>query len=383
MNVFLTGATGFLGGELAVLLSQSPEIGRVYCLIRGQDDAEALKRLREVFDFHGDAFDPERIVAVRGDLKDESLAEKLAAFPGLDEVELVIHSGADTSFAPASTESVERVNIGGTLQILRWAQALPRLRTFTYVGTASIVGANQTHCHVHEDQSPHEGARHLVRYCYTKMVGETHVTRMIPREKLLIVRPSIIMGDSRDVKPRSYVILWVLAALNAIRMVPATPNSNLDVIPVDYAAQAILSLIFSERHWTTYHISAGRTSATTLEKLTTVIEPLVNHRPRFQYVARELLHDMKKWPKRLKPPSDLFNYREHLEYWSANFNGNLRVLLAGLSPYFRFIELSQTFDNTRLLADTGLPSPPPSHEYLRSTGKYLNQIDLVEGALDP
>jgi hypothetical protein len=54
-----------------------------------------------------------------------------------------------------------------------------------------------------------------------------------------------------------------------------------------------------------------------------------------------------------------------------------------MAPYFKFIELDQTFDNSRLLADTGLTNPPPPHEYLRTTGKYMNEINLTEGALDP
>lgn len=59
------------------------------------------------------------------------------------------------------------------------------------------------------------------------------------------------------------------------------------------------------------------------------------------------------------------------------------VWLAGLDPYLRFMELNQTFDNSRLLADTKLPPRLPPHEYLKMTGKYVNQIDLVAGALDP
>lgn len=47
------------------------------------------------------------------------------------------------------------------------------------------------------------------------------------------------------------------------------------------------------------------------------------------------------------------------------------------------MELNQTFDNARLLVDTHLPPPLPPHEYLKQTGKYVNQIDLVAGALDP
>jgi thioester reductase-like protein len=383
VNVFLTGVTGFLGGELAVLLSKSPRIGRIYCLVREYEGVEPTARLRQVFDFHGDAFDESRIIPVFGDLKDSHLASKLASDKRLEEVETVIHSAADTSFASASNENLDKVNVGGTLRVVKWAQALPRLETFVYVGTASICGANLKSCHVQEDQSPHADAQHLVRYCYTKMMGELHVTSAIPRNKLLIVRPSIIMGDSRDRRPRSYVILWMLAATNAIRLVPTNPHANLDIIPVDYAARAIEELLFAKRQWTTYHISAGRASATNVEKLMDAVEGPPNGRPRVKFVGSELLQQMKRWPKRLRPASELFSYGEYLDYWHTVFNGNLRIIMAGMEPYFKFMELDQTFDNSRLLADTGLTHPPPPHEYLRTTGKYLSEINLTEGALDP
>lgn len=383
MDVFLTGATGFLGGELAVLLSKTPGVGRIYCLVRDYDGQAAATRLEPVFQFHGDAFDRAKLIPVVGELTDGSLAEKLRGLPELRGVRLVIHAGADTSFSLACEETVAKVNIAGTRQVLKWAQTLPHLNTFVYVGTASICGTNLANSHVHEDQSPDARASHLVKYCFTKMIGEIVARRMIPTEKLLIVRPSIIMGDTRDWTPRSYVILWALAALNAIRLIPANPEARLDIIPIDYAAKAIVELLFSKRNWNTYHISAGKESATSVEKVLSAIHDPAQERPAFRFVSRELVPQMKKWPKRLSPASELHSYDEYLAYWQSTFNGNLRVMLAGMQPYLEFIALSQTFDNSRLMSDTSLGVPTPPHEYMRARRKYLDEIDLTAGALDP
>lgn len=387
MNVFLTGSTGFLAGELAVLLSKRPQIQKLYCLIRGNDTQKAWSRLQQVFQFHGDAFDCTRIIPVVGDLADKSLAEKLCRLKDLGEVDTVIHAAADTSFAPSSTESVERINIGGTQQILTWAQSLPNLETFVYVGTASICGTSLTHCNILEDQSPSTAAAHVVRYCYTKMIGEMNVTRAIAKEKLLVVRPSIIMGDTRDWTPRSYVILWALAAVSAIRLIPSNPEALLDIIPVDYTAEAIVELLFAKRKWSTYHISAGKQSSSTLEAILRAAEDDRDGRPSFKFVRHELLQQMKKWPKKLLPESELHQreYSTYLSYWNSAFNGNgnLRMLLTAMGPYFRFMDLDQTFDNSRLLADASIGTPPPAHEYVRKTTRHLNNIDLTEGALDP
>lgn len=333
---------------MAVTLAHRPDVERLYCLVRAENDASATQRLERVFQFHGDAFDAKRVFAVAGDLADKHLAEKLGSRPELKGVDTIIHSAADTSFSPARTESVEKINIGGTRQMLSWATSLPWLDTFVYVGTASICGSQLANTHVYEDQSPNPKAKHLVHYTYTKMVGEEEVRRMIPAERRLIVRPSIIMGDSRDWKPRSYVILWAMAVMDAIRLIPANPNSNLDIIPVDFTAEAIVKLLFARRRFDTYHISAGKASATNVERVLRTIDEPWKNRPEFQFVDPGLIRLMKKWPKRLKNPNELGNFREHLDYWHTRFNGDFRVLVTGLDPYIRFIELNQTFDNSRL-----------------------------------
>jgi thioester reductase-like protein len=358
-------------------------VKRLYCLVRADDAAAAWKRMERVFQFHEDTLDRTKVIPVAGNLEDQSLVSQLSYLDGLRDVNMVIHAAADTSFSPARNPSVERVNIGGTRRMLDWVMTLPDLRTFAYVGTASICGIELVNSHVYEDQSPNPCASHLVRYCHTKSVGEMEVSQAIPKDKLLIVRPSIIMGDSRDWRPRSYVILWALAVMNAIRLVPAHPLASIDIIPVDYAAQAIATLLFSHRQWTTYHISAGRQSATNLRRVLGLLSQLSPQRPGFRFVRSEMIEQMKRWPKKLGPSSELFNYPEHLAYWSSTFNGDLRLLATGMKPYFRFINLNQTFDNSRLLSDTDLPAPPAPHEYIRTTSKYLSDVDLTAGALDP
>jgi hypothetical protein len=145
---------------------------------------------------------------------------------------------------------------------------------------------------------------------------------------------------------------------------------------------AIVRLLFSRRQWTTYHISAGEQSATSLSKVLGMLSHISPRQPAFRFVRSEMLEQMKRWPKKLSPSSELFNYPQHLEYWSAVFNGNLRLLAMGMKPYFRFIDLNQTFDNSRLLSDTALPAPPAPHDYIRTTSKYLSDVDLAAGALD-
>lgn len=389
MKLFLTGVTGFLGGELLVELSKRPEIEKIFCLVRTQNEEEAITRLKKVFDLHGDYFDSKKIIPVTGELSDTMLSEKLIHHTQLNDVDTIIHSAANTSFSKIFDEIVQKVNIGGTLQILRWAKSLNKLNLFTYVGTATICGTTVNNCLVSEDISPDLNSKHLVKYSYTKMIGELILENYLPSEKILVVRPSIIMGDTRPWVPRSYVILWALATLNELRLFPANPDSKIDIIPIDYAAHSIIELVFSyKRKYNVYHISSGSDSSTTPEKATNAIKDLFPYKPDFKFVARELLDDMKKWTRNgisVSEENNLYQFKNYLNYWVNNFGSNskLRILFYAIEPYINFIELGQIFDNSRLLEDTEVGHSVPAHIYLSNMGKYFESIDIFEGAIDP
>lgn len=387
MNIFLTGATGFLGGELLITLSQRKEVQKIYCLVRAKSDDDANKRLKHIFDLHNDFFDTERIIPVVANLVDDNLIEKLNGFKGLEETNIIVHSAANTSFSKNCEDQVKKVNINGLENVLIWAKELKNLSTFLYIGTATICGKDNKDKVIKEEESPNPLAHHLVTYTYTKMMGEMMLNKYLPDEKILVVRPSIIMGDSKNAIPRSSVILWTLAAFNYLRLIPVNPLSKIDIIPVDYAANAITELLFvKKRSYSVYHISAGVDSATNSELCCHKIESYFPDKPSHEFVNRKLSNNMRFWAKgRMEDIGELANYESHLNYWDEILSerSRLRILFAGLEPYFDFIELGQVFDNTRLLKDITLPKPQPAHEYIINNIKFLESIDIYEGAIDP
>ncbi len=385
VNVFVTGATGFLGGELLVNLSKRKDINKIYCLIRAGSHKKADLRLEKIFACHADVLDLNRIIPVPGDLTQDDLTECLCSNKDLEDIQVVVHSAANTSFSPIYDTLIEQVNILGLEKILNWSKTLKKLETFLYVGTATICGKEITNRIIKEDESPDLKSTHLVKYTYTKMMGEIIIANHLPKEKVLIVRPSIIMGDSRPWIPRSYVIMWALASINFLRLVPVNANAQLDVIPVDYASAAIVQLLFSKRKYGVYHISAGGKSCTTLQKLSEVIESHFPGRPRFMFVDRELTREVKLWSRnKLNGNTRLNNFPEYLNYWHKEMNdpGDLRILMGGLDPYLSFIELGQVFDNTRLQEDCTIGLPEPAHEYIKRSVDYIENIDIFEDALD-
>jgi len=386
-NIFITGSTGFLGGELLVDLSKRSEVDKIYCLVRSSSKSKAVQRLKKVFDFHGDLFDPNKIIPIQGDLAQEDLTEVLCKNKLLDGVNYIVHSAANTSFSPIYDKMVVDINIHGLQKILSWSQKLKHLETFVYVGTATICGKEATHRLIKEDESPNVNTEHIVKYTYTKMQGEIEIAKYLPKEKILIVRPSIILGDSRPWVPRSYVIMWTLATLNFLRLVPSNGKILLDMVPVDYVSDAIIKLMFAKRKYSVYHISSGEKAATTSFDIGNTIEKAFPGLPKFNFVGYDMLRDMKLWSKkRLNKESKLNNYKEYLDYWNSIMEntGQLRILMAGLDPYIEFMELGQVFDNSRLLEEKiDVIQPKPAHQYIENSIHLLKEIDIFEAALEP
>jgi thioester reductase-like protein len=386
MNIFLTGSTGFLGGELLVSLSKRREVNKIYCLVRAISEEHAIIRLKHVFDLHGDKFDPKKIIPVLGNIGEHDFSHVLLANKMIQDTNIIVHSAANTSFSKIYDKIVEQVNIGGVNELIKWSLTLPNLETFVYVGTATISGKEANHRIIKEEESPNPKVHHVVKYTYTKMMGEILLAKHLPKEKVLIVRPSIIMGDSRDWLPRSYVILWAIETANMLRLVPVNGDSALDVIPVDFASNSIVSLLFSKRKYPVYHISAGQNSSTSVRKIMDAIEPSFPGLPSFKFIQKPLISQMKLWAKgKLPEGSELYQYAPYLDYWKTIFDdtNQMRILLAALEPYLEFAELGQIFDNSKLLADTGFAPPEPAHIYLARSAKYLKNIDVFAGAVDP
>jgi thioester reductase-like protein len=385
-SVFITGSTGFLGGEVLIELSKRKEIDSIYCLIRADSQEKASQRLKRIFDLHGDYWDTNKVFAVLGDLTQADLTERLSNDPVLQKIDTIVHSAANTSFSPIYDTVVEQVNIHGLEKILAWSKKLKHLETFLHVGTATICGEEVKNRVVLEEESPNTKASHLVKYTYTKMMAEIMIGKALPAEKILIVRPSIIMGDSRPIIPRSYVIMWALATTNFLRLVPVNPDSQLDIISVDYAASAITHLLFAKRNHRVYHISSGSASATTPLKLALAVENDFPEKPSFHFVGKEMIRDIKLWSKKkLSANSILQNYDTYLNYWKREMKdaGDLRILMAAIEFYYDFMELGQVFDNSKLLQDTTIGSPEPAHEYIKRSALLLNNIDIFEAALEP
>jgi thioester reductase-like protein len=246
--VLLTGATGFVGKEI---LDRFLDRGRqVFALVRAEDDDAAKARLAP----HAN------LTALAGDIEKPGLG--LGSPP--EDVSTIVHCAASVSFDLSLADS-RRVNVDGTRHVLDFAKRCDRLERLSYVSTAYVAGEPRRLFGEHELDV---GQRFRNPYERSKFEAERMLRERADGLPLQVLRPSIVVGDSRTGRTSSFNVLYgPLKALarGAIPAIPGRRGSPVDVVPVDYVADRTVDLA---EHGSdgTYHLVAGR-NATTVGRL--------------------------------------------------------------------------------------------------------------------
>ena len=263
-GVLLTGATGFLGGEILARLLQGGDC-QVYALVRAHDQGQAEARLRQTIVSLLGTIDPwsRRAVAIPADVCSPGLGMTEPQREWLAErTTEVIHCAASVSFELGLEES-RRINLDGTIRMLelaRFATLRGGLDCFTHVSTAYVAG---THPGTFGEDDPRLGQGFRNAYERSKFEAEAMVRSRSDSLPVQVLRPSIVVGDSRCGWTSSFNVLY--APLRAFArgnypVLPAKRNAPVDVVPVDYVADSVLALAGCPG--TTFNLVAGERAST-------------------------------------------------------------------------------------------------------------------------
>jgi long-chain acyl-CoA synthetase len=291
--VLLTGATGFLGAQVARrLVSQADH--EVVALVRGPDARAASRRLaRAWWDW------PElaagiaggQVQAVPGDVRAPGLGLDPAEWRRLTQrVTHIVHAAADLRVAAPLAE-LRRTNVAGVAHLLELASAAHRdhgLSRLTHVSTAYVAG-------LRPDEVPEDDL--TGRYGFangyerSKYEGERLVRAAASALPVTVVRPAMIVGDSRTGAVRTFNTVYapLRGYLTGRRLVPVRPGLRINIVPVDWVADAIVRLTLDPA-------AEGRTV-----HLTAPFESLPT--------AAELVDATRRWAAEhldLRPPRPLF-----------------------------------------------------------------------------
>ncbi|MGH2780941.1 MAG: SDR family oxidoreductase [Thermoleophilaceae bacterium] len=315
----LTGATGFVGKEILDRLLQRGH--RVHALVRAESDDAAAERLPR----HA------RLEAVAGDIERPRLGLAPDAAARLaEQVTTVLHCAASVSF-DLSLEESRRVNVDGTRHVVELAERCRRLERLSYISTAYVAGEPRR---LFRENQLDVGQRFRNPYERSKFEAERMVRERAARLPLQILRPSIVVGDSRTGRTSSFNVLYgplKAFARGRIPAIPARRSAPVDIVPIDYVADRAVELTDGGPDGT-FHLVAGR-NATTVGRLLELAS---------QHLDRK--------PPTVLPP---IAYRRLVHPWLRRRHAGLRKMEA----YFPYFSMRVRFD------DRGLGPAPPVEGY--------------------
>jgi thioester reductase-like protein len=269
-DVLLTGATGFVGMEM---LARYLERGDrdIVTLVRSDCHAGAQARidgvLENLFGDDAPAYRP-RVQAVAADMTAPGLGLTEAERTGLAErVTKIVHSAASVSFSLPLAEARE-INREGTRRMLELAEltkARGGLECYAHISTAFVAGDHSgafAECDHDVGQTFHNS------YEQSKFESE-QLIRSHEGLPFTILRPSIVVGDHNNGWTSAFnVLYWPLRAFarGLFTAVPAVASAPVDVVSIDYVADAAYQLCETScGNGATYHLTAGEDASSIAE----------------------------------------------------------------------------------------------------------------------
>ncbi|CAG9815058.1 unnamed protein product, partial [Phaedon cochleariae] len=278
-NIFITGATGFMGKVLIEkLLRSCTNVANIYILVRPKKGKGAKQRKAEFINcpaFESLKNSPnsteifEKLKCLSGDVCQENCGLSPEDQELLKtNVTVVFHMAANVRFDQPIKNTIT-ANTGGTLNVLELACNFQKLKVFLHVSTSYC------HCNVAKLEerlyrSPQDPRRMLQlaewmddemlqaltpvllknsspnTYAYTKCLTEQLVSEYREKLPIVIARPSIIIAAYKEPIPgwidniNGPTGILIGAGKGVIRTMHCNESMSADVVPVDMVINSVL-----------------------------------------------------------------------------------------------------------------------------------------------
>ena len=221
-KVFLTGATGFIGGNLVSKL-----LNRCYAV-------KILVR-KNVETCHGASLErylwKDKVEIILGNiLEPETFSGKI------NDCEIIIHSAALIAFWNRIWKKLYKVNVIGTKNILD--EALKSgCKKFIHISSVAAIGYGENNESINEEH-PYNWSKHKICYMETKHEAELEVQKAIKKGlNAVMVNPANVWGVGDYRGRRAPVIKAVKFGL------PFYVNAGTNFVDVDAVCEAVINTI--------------------------------------------------------------------------------------------------------------------------------------------
>ncbi|KAK6510265.1 hypothetical protein TWF481_004982 [Arthrobotrys musiformis] len=260
-NVFVTGATGYLGAYLVHSLLRMPEVKKIQCLIRARDSAHALSRMMAAFPQYGvqitkrdESLLTSKLTVIPGDLGQENLGLSSSVFQGLaSSCSAIFHFGAAVNYVqPYSAHRA--ANTIGTLNIIRLG-VTGRPKTIHYSSSYVVHGPTgifreSVPFTLSEDEplEPYlDGLMYDLGYAQSQWVAEQLLWKSIKKGiPIAIYRPGVVLGHTKTGygNPTDFMGRLIISCIK-MGTYPLLPKQRKEFIPVDHCIRDILQISYS------------------------------------------------------------------------------------------------------------------------------------------
>jgi nucleoside-diphosphate-sugar epimerase len=350
----LTGATGFVGGAIALELIRQTD-DPIVCVVRpgakGRSPEERLRAALETacreYD-EPDLLEPAlaRCSAVSGDLERPLCGVDPA---GLSEIGEVWHAAASLAFEDEYEEEIAAVNVGGTEAALALARTLGG-PVFNHVSTAFVGGARGG---LLREEVPPADAPSNNAYERTKLTAERMVVAAdLPRVR--IFRPAIVIGHSGTLAATAFTGLYgFVRNLRLLRMevsevlgdllmhrplrLVADGSSPINLVPIDMVARGAVGIALSDSTEQIFHLT-NSTAPRLDDGLATIARQVGIAPPRYVASRDELTSIDARVDEKMRFYRSYVS--QHLEFDRSNADA---VLGAGSGDFFIDAEVVSRF----------------------------------------
>lgn len=358
-SIFLTGATGAVGGDLLRKLATRKGL-RINVLVR-RTNRNACERLKPIL---GDLDVTARLNVLEGDIC-------VGPALGLDEGTLVrlkretthiIHAAGSTSFT-LPLPAARAANVWGSRNMLGFARGCTSLECGAFLSTVYVSGKRRGV--FGESEYGDAGHGFVNSYEQSKAEMEELVRDAMRELPLILVRLSTVAGDSATGRVSGFNAIHHAIRLlyNGLApMIPGDPAEPVDIVSSDFVAAATLHLLEHAPRPSVFHLAAGPELCSSLDDLIgETVSALSRFRPEWRKRAVE------------KPLIvDLDTYELFVRSVEETGNPVLKGATRAIRTFAYQLAHPKVFETHRAaatLAGSGI-SPQPSLDFYPRVVKY-------------